>query len=56
MAKEFVPSMVEKNHGMIVTIASFAAFITVPNMYGLFPYIFVISSHVSFTAWCHLGG
>ncbi|KAF4635171.1 hypothetical protein G7Y89_g2930 [Cudoniella acicularis] len=32
MAKEFVPSMVEKNHGMIVTVASFAAYVTVPNM------------------------
>lgn len=31
-AKEFVPSMVAKNHGMIVTVASFAAYITVPNM------------------------
>lgn len=32
MAKEFVPYMVEKNHGMVVTVASFAAYITVPNM------------------------
>ncbi|KAF7872631.1 hypothetical protein EAF04_003549 [Stromatinia cepivora] len=31
-AKEFVPYMVSKNHGMIVTIASLAAYITVPNM------------------------
>jgi all-trans-retinol dehydrogenase (NAD+) len=32
MAKEFVPSMVAANHGMIVTVASYAAYITVPNM------------------------
>jgi len=32
MAKEFVPAMVAKDHGMIVTVASFAAYITVPNM------------------------
>jgi len=32
MAKEFVPHMVEKDHGMIVTVASFAAYVTVPNM------------------------
>lgn len=32
MAKEFVPSMVKANHGMIVTVASFAAYVTVPNM------------------------
>jgi len=32
MAKEFVPAMVRANHGMIVTVASFAAYITVPNM------------------------
>lgn len=32
MAKEFVPAMVKSNHGMIVTVASFAAYITVPNM------------------------
>jgi len=31
-AKEFVPSMVAANHGMVVTVASFAAYITVPNM------------------------
>ena len=31
-AKEFVPAMVAANHGMVVTVASFAAFITVPNM------------------------
>ena len=32
MAKEFVPSMVAANHGMIVTVASYAAYVTVPNM------------------------
>jgi all-trans-retinol dehydrogenase (NAD+) len=32
MAKEFVPSMAKNNHGMIVTVASLAAYITVPNM------------------------
>ncbi|KAI1333421.1 NAD(P)-binding protein [Xylariaceae sp. FL0255] len=30
--KEFLPFMIEKNHGMVVTVASFAAWITVPNM------------------------
>ncbi|KAL3424996.1 short-chain dehydrogenase [Phlyctema vagabunda] len=32
LAKEFVPTMVEKNHGMVVTVASLAAFVTVPDM------------------------
>ena len=32
MAKEFVPSMVNRNHGMVVTVASYAAYVTVPNM------------------------
>ena len=32
MAKEFVPAMVKKDHGMIVTVASYAAYVTVPNM------------------------
>jgi all-trans-retinol dehydrogenase (NAD+) len=32
MAKEFIPSMVKNNHGMIVTVASLAAYVTVPNM------------------------
>jgi len=32
MAKEFVPAMVGKNHGMVVTVASFAAYATVPTM------------------------
>jgi all-trans-retinol dehydrogenase (NAD+) len=32
LAKEYVPAMVEQNHGMIVTIASIAAYVTVANM------------------------
>jgi short-subunit dehydrogenase len=32
MAKEFVPSMVKRDHGMIVTVTSFAAYLTAPNM------------------------
>lgn len=32
LAKEFIPSMVAANHGMIVTVASFAAYIVVPDM------------------------
>ena len=32
LAKEFIPSMVAKNHGMIVTVASYAAYIVVPDM------------------------
>lgn len=32
MAKEFVPSMVARDHGMIVTVASYAAYVTVPSM------------------------
>ncbi|KAM0332489.1 hypothetical protein ACHAQA_002771 [Verticillium albo-atrum] len=30
--KEFLPAMVRANHGTIVTVASFAAFLAVPNM------------------------
>lgn len=30
--KEFLPSMINKNHGMVVTIASLAAYLPVPNM------------------------
>lgn len=30
--QEFLPSMIEHNHGMVVTVASLAAYITVPNM------------------------
>ncbi|RDL29948.1 NAD(P)-binding protein [Venustampulla echinocandica] len=32
ITKEFLPSMVKNNHGMVVTVASLAAFITVPSM------------------------
>ncbi|PQE27439.1 short-chain dehydrogenase protein [Rutstroemia sp. NJR-2017a BVV2] len=32
MAHEFLPSMISKNHGMVVTVASVAAYVTVPNM------------------------
>ena len=32
MVKEFMPLVVKANHGIIVTVASFAAYITVPNM------------------------
>lgn len=32
MAHEFVPSMVSQNHGMVVTVASFAAYVTAPTM------------------------
>jgi short-subunit dehydrogenase len=32
LAKEFVPSIAKRNHGMIVTVASFAAYLAVPNM------------------------
>jgi NAD(P)-dependent dehydrogenase (short-subunit alcohol dehydrogenase family) len=32
MAHEFLPAMVKRNHGMIVTVASIAAYMTVPNM------------------------
>lgn len=32
LAHEFLPSIASKNHGMVVTVASFAAYITVPNM------------------------
>ncbi|KAK3943621.1 hypothetical protein QBC46DRAFT_253782 [Diplogelasinospora grovesii] len=30
--KEFLPSMIKRNHGMIVTVASVAAWVTVPDM------------------------
>ncbi|CAP60480.1 uncharacterized protein PODANS_1_7760 [Podospora anserina S mat+] len=30
--REFLPYMIEKNHGMVVTVASFAAWVSVPNM------------------------
>lgn len=32
LAREFVPNMVAKNHGMIVTVASSAAWVTAPRM------------------------
>lgn len=32
LAKEFVPAMVARNHGMIVTVASLASYVVVPNM------------------------
>jgi all-trans-retinol dehydrogenase (NAD+) len=32
LAKEFVPAMAARNHGMIVTVASVAAYFTVSNM------------------------
>lgn len=32
LAREFLPSMVERNHGMVVTIASLAGYMTTPNM------------------------
>jgi short-subunit dehydrogenase len=30
--KEFLPSMIRANHGMVVTVASVASWVTVPNM------------------------
>ncbi|KAI0125995.1 estradiol 17-beta-dehydrogenase [Xylariales sp. AK1849] len=30
--REFLPFMIKKNHGMVVTVASYAAWMTVPNM------------------------
>ncbi|KAI3328927.1 NAD(P)-binding protein [Xylariaceae sp. AK1471] len=30
--KEFLPFMINKNHGMVVTVASYAAWLAVPNM------------------------
>lgn len=32
LIKEFLPSMIENNHGMVVTVASLAAWVTVPDM------------------------
>jgi short-subunit dehydrogenase len=32
LAQEFLPSMVQKNHGMIVTVASLAAYVTAPSL------------------------
>ncbi|KAF5010098.1 hypothetical protein FDECE_3714 [Fusarium decemcellulare] len=31
-AKSFVPNMVKNNHGMVVTVTSYAAWLTIPNM------------------------
>ncbi|KAI9171392.1 Dehydrogenase RED2 [Paramyrothecium foliicola] len=31
-AKAFLPSMVARNHGMIVTVSSYASWLTIPNM------------------------
>ncbi|KAH8676266.1 dehydrogenase/reductase SDR family member 8 [Xylariales sp. PMI_506] len=30
--QEFLPAMIKRDHGMVVTVASFAAWLTVPNM------------------------
>lgn len=30
--REFLPSMIERNHGMVVTVASWASWLTIPNM------------------------
>lgn len=32
MAKEFLPHMIRNDHGMVVTVASLAAYLSVPNM------------------------
>jgi all-trans-retinol dehydrogenase (NAD+) len=32
LAREFLPSMINRNHGMVVTVASIASFVVVPNM------------------------
>jgi short-subunit dehydrogenase len=32
LTQQFLPSMIEHNHGMIVTVASFAAYVTAPSM------------------------
>ncbi|KAB8303255.1 hypothetical protein EYC80_004698 [Monilinia laxa] len=32
MAKEFLPYMIKNDHGMVVTVASLAAYLSVPNM------------------------
>jgi len=32
MVKEFLPSLIAKDHGMVVTVASYAGFITAPGM------------------------
>ena len=32
LAREFLPSMIQNNHGMILTVASLAAYVTAPAM------------------------
>ncbi|KAF2201204.1 NAD(P)-binding protein [Delitschia confertaspora ATCC 74209] len=32
LSQQFLPSMIKKNHGMIVTVASYAAYVTAPQM------------------------
>jgi short-subunit dehydrogenase len=32
LAQQFLPSMIQRNHGMIVTVASLAAYLPAPNM------------------------
>ena len=32
LAREFLPSMIDRNHGMVVTVASQAGYMTTPNM------------------------
>lgn len=32
VVKTFLPNMIEKNHGMVVTVSSYAAWLTIPNM------------------------
>lgn len=32
LVKEFLPSMIDRNHGMVVTVASLAAYIAAPQM------------------------
>ena len=32
LAKEFLPNMISRNHGMVVTVASLAAYVTAPQM------------------------
>lgn len=32
LAQQFLPYMIERNHGMVVTVASYAAYVAAPNM------------------------
>ncbi|OWP06716.1 hypothetical protein B2J93_5195 [Marssonina coronariae] len=51
MAKEFNPAMVKSNHGMIVTVASLMAYMTVPNMTDYAAYkVAALSFHKGLTA------